>query len=261
MSALARAAQIGTLAHWPRQLLITAIRVYHLVLSPQLAPTCRFEPSCSAYAIGSDQRHGDPALARRRALGAVIPGAASVTTRCPEGRRGPQSTARVRSFVRGALRLDDGPAAAAPETGSGAAGRGSGTAATGRSGARCPAAGGTPAAEPADAGAPALPAQSIPIARPLYLAELSNEGASLRDWELTRYHDRHGDPIRLVSRGDPLATAVTPFTELSVGDLSKQTGASRADPTPKCVSRGRTAASRFARRSPSPTTVTISGYA
>ena len=85
-----------------------------------------------------------------------------------------------------------------------------------------PAAGGAPAAEPADAGAPAAPVQSIPIARPLYLAELSNEGASLRDWELTRYHDRHGDPIRLVSRGDPLATAATPFEELALGDLSKQ---------------------------------------
>jgi YidC/Oxa1 family membrane protein insertase len=64
--------------------------------------------------------------------------------------------------------------------------------------------------------------QSIPIARPLYVAELSSEGASLRDWELTRYHDRHGDPVQLVSRGDPLASATTPFAELSLGDLSRQ---------------------------------------
>jgi len=85
-----------------------------------------------------------------------------------------------------------------------------------------PAAGGAPAGEPADTGAPAVPVQSIPIVRPLYLAELSNEGASLRDWELTRYHDRHGDPIRLVGRGDPLATATTPFEELALGDLSRQ---------------------------------------
>jgi YidC/Oxa1 family membrane protein insertase len=75
---------------------------------------------------------------------------------------------------------------------------------------------------PEDAGIPAAPAQSVAIARPLYLAELSNEGASLRDWELTRYHDQYGDPIRLVNRGDPLATAATPFEELALGDLSKQ---------------------------------------
>src|SRR5262245_5113494 len=80
-----------------------------------------------------------------------------------------------------------------------------------------------PAAEPAgEEGAPPAPVESIAIAHPLYLAELSTEGAALRDWELARYHDRHGDPVRLVSRGDPLATAVTPFTELELGDLSKQ---------------------------------------
>jgi YidC/Oxa1 family membrane protein insertase len=86
-----------------------------------------------------------------------------------------------------------------------------------------------PAVAPANATAPAgrvtapsVPAQSIAITRPLYLAELSNEGASLRDWELTQYRDRHGDPIRLVSRSDELATAVTPFSELAVGDLSQQ---------------------------------------
>jgi YidC/Oxa1 family membrane protein insertase len=65
-------------------------------------------------------------------------------------------------------------------------------------------------------------AQTIAIARPLYQAELSSEGASLRDWELTQYRDRHRDPIRLVSRDDALATATTPFTELALGDLSQQ---------------------------------------
>ena len=79
-----------------------------------------------------------------------------------------------------------------------------------------------PAAEPAEQGEPAVPAQTIAISRPLYLAELSSEGASLRDWELTQYRDRHGDPVRLASRGDPLATAATPFDELMLGDLSKQ---------------------------------------
>jgi uncharacterized protein len=45
-------------AHWMRGLLIAAIRVYQMVLSPLLAPACRFEPSCSSYAIGAVARHG-----------------------------------------------------------------------------------------------------------------------------------------------------------------------------------------------------------
>jgi YidC/Oxa1 family membrane protein insertase len=64
--------------------------------------------------------------------------------------------------------------------------------------------------------------QTIPVARPLYLAELSSQGATLRDWELVSYHDRHGDRIRLVSADDALATAATPFPELGLGDLSQQ---------------------------------------
>src|SRR6185503_14108945 len=71
-----------------------------------------------------------------------------------------------------------------------------------------------PAAETAKQSEPTLPAQTIAISRPLYLVELSSEGAALRDWELTQYRDRHGDPVRLASRGDPLATAATPFDEL-----------------------------------------------
>lgn len=80
-----------------------------------------------------------------------------------------------------------------------------------------------PAPAPAQTMPGAVPAQSIEISRPLYLAEVSSEGAVLRDWELTKYRDRHGEPIHLVSTGDLLATAATPFAELSVGDLSKQT--------------------------------------
>ena len=34
------------------------IRFYQLALSPLLAPACRFEPSCSAYAIEAIERHG-----------------------------------------------------------------------------------------------------------------------------------------------------------------------------------------------------------
>ncbi len=34
-----------------RQLLIAPIRLYRAILSPWLPPSCRFEPSCSVYAI------------------------------------------------------------------------------------------------------------------------------------------------------------------------------------------------------------------
>jgi hypothetical protein len=40
------------------------------------------------------------------------------------------------------------------------------------------------------------PRESIAIARPLYLARAVERGRALRDWELTQYRDRHGDPIR-----------------------------------------------------------------
>ncbi len=79
-----------------------------------------------------------------------------------------------------------------------------------------------PAAPAPPADAPAAPAESIAIERPLYRAELSNEGASLRDWELSQYRDSHDEPIRLVDRGDRLATGATPFAELALGDLSQQ---------------------------------------
>ena len=58
MSAIAGAPRVRALAHWPRQVLIAAIRIYQLVFSSHLGPACRFEPSCSAYAIGAITRHG-----------------------------------------------------------------------------------------------------------------------------------------------------------------------------------------------------------
>jgi putative membrane protein insertion efficiency factor len=42
-------------------LLILAIRLYQVTLSPVLAlfgPVCRFEPSCSRYMIGALQKYG-----------------------------------------------------------------------------------------------------------------------------------------------------------------------------------------------------------
>lgn len=41
-----------------RAVLIGAVRLYRLLLSPWLGSACRFEPTCSQYAIGALQRHG-----------------------------------------------------------------------------------------------------------------------------------------------------------------------------------------------------------
>ena len=40
------------------RLLIAPIRAYQLVLSPLLPKSCRFEPTCSAYAVEALSRHG-----------------------------------------------------------------------------------------------------------------------------------------------------------------------------------------------------------
>jgi len=41
-----------------RGLLIGLVKAYRLLLSPWLGSSCRFEPTCSLYAIGALQRHG-----------------------------------------------------------------------------------------------------------------------------------------------------------------------------------------------------------
>lgn len=38
--------------------LIGAVRVYQLTISPLLGPTCRFRPSCSRYTIGAIEKYG-----------------------------------------------------------------------------------------------------------------------------------------------------------------------------------------------------------
>ncbi len=45
----------ATVAAWP---LVALVRVYQRVISPLRPPTCRFYPSCSAYAITALQRFG-----------------------------------------------------------------------------------------------------------------------------------------------------------------------------------------------------------
>lgn len=39
-------------------LILVAVRLYQLLLSPLLGPTCRFEPSCSRYLAEAVRRHG-----------------------------------------------------------------------------------------------------------------------------------------------------------------------------------------------------------
>ena len=45
---------------------VGALRLYHRLVAPYLAPACRFSPSCSEYMAGSIERHG---LVRGVALG------------------------------------------------------------------------------------------------------------------------------------------------------------------------------------------------
>jgi len=43
---------------WPQAALTGAVRGYRFFLSPWLGSACRFEPTCSRYAIEALQRHG-----------------------------------------------------------------------------------------------------------------------------------------------------------------------------------------------------------
>lgn len=42
----------------PAALAIALVRLYQVVASPYFAGCCRFEPSCSSYAIGALAQHG-----------------------------------------------------------------------------------------------------------------------------------------------------------------------------------------------------------
>jgi putative membrane protein insertion efficiency factor len=53
---------------WPRQLLSGLVRGYRLLLKPWVGNVCRFEPSCSAYALQALDKHG-------AARGAMLAGA------------------------------------------------------------------------------------------------------------------------------------------------------------------------------------------
>ncbi len=54
-----------------QRLLVGGVRAYRLLLSPWLGSACRFEPTCSAYALEALQAHGAAAgsyLTGRRLL-------------------------------------------------------------------------------------------------------------------------------------------------------------------------------------------------
>lgn len=42
----------------PQKILMGLVRLYQLLLSPSLGSACRFEPSCSQYALQALERHG-----------------------------------------------------------------------------------------------------------------------------------------------------------------------------------------------------------
>ena len=53
-----RAVPPGRLRLVPRKALKTLVRGYQLLLSPWLGASCRFEPTCSAYALAALDAHG-----------------------------------------------------------------------------------------------------------------------------------------------------------------------------------------------------------
>ncbi len=51
--------------------LLACIRFYRFALSPLIPPRCRFQPTCSAYALEAIERHG-PWRGTRLAVGRVL---------------------------------------------------------------------------------------------------------------------------------------------------------------------------------------------
>jgi uncharacterized protein len=48
----------NTLGRLPRRLLMGVVQAYRLLLKAWIGNSCRFEPSCSLYALGALERHG-----------------------------------------------------------------------------------------------------------------------------------------------------------------------------------------------------------
>lgn len=82
------------------------------------------------------------------------------------------------------------------------------------------------APEPSPSAEPTLeetaPANRLDISRLLYRARLSSRGAVLESWELERYTDHGGAPLRMIPQDGPdSALLATPFRELGAGDLAR----------------------------------------
>ena len=62
---------LGEVHRWPRRALALPVRAYRFFLSPWLGSACRFEPTCSRYALDALEQHGAAKgtyLAARRVL-------------------------------------------------------------------------------------------------------------------------------------------------------------------------------------------------
>jgi uncharacterized protein len=55
---LPAARAMGALRDLPRRALIALVLAYRFALKPWLGNACRFEPTCSAYALDALRRHG-----------------------------------------------------------------------------------------------------------------------------------------------------------------------------------------------------------
>lgn len=53
-----RAFVVETMSSLPRRVLLALVRAYRFFLKPWLGNVCRFEPSCSQYALDALNRHG-----------------------------------------------------------------------------------------------------------------------------------------------------------------------------------------------------------
>ncbi len=72
-----------------RRVLLLLVRFYQLFISPLTPPSCRYTPTCSAYAVEAIGRYGAWRGGGWRcvALAAAIRGAERAMTRCPSMKR------------------------------------------------------------------------------------------------------------------------------------------------------------------------------
>ncbi len=72
----------------PEKTVIALIRIYRMALSPFLRQNCRFQPSCSRYAIEAVERHGviSGAWLTARRIGRCHPWHEGGDDPVPEGR-------------------------------------------------------------------------------------------------------------------------------------------------------------------------------